>query len=114
MSVGEVLEDIRRMCLEDLETVRECVAECIDRQKRLQDTPSRVDRMIEEYQASLGRAGGDPWVQPSSPLDSWPLGAVVTHEGHLWESEKHLNMSEPGVDGWQKVEEEHDEYEVES
>jgi hypothetical protein len=39
------------------------------------------------------------WVQPTGAQDAWPLGARVTHAGHLWTSLIPANVWEPGVVG---------------
>jgi hypothetical protein len=45
-------------------------------------------------------AGPQPWVQPTGAQDAYPLGAQVTHNGHLWTSTYNDNVWEPGVFGW--------------
>lgn len=57
----------------------------------------RLLLQVDEYQASLGRAGGDPWERPLTVLESYPCGSVVTHGG-LWSSRVKMNMAEPGTD----------------
>lgn len=104
MDLEEIFAAVEDVEDEGLRDLRAHIDQLIEKRRLAAESPGQIDRMIEDYQATLGRAGGDPWVEPTSPLDSWPLGAVVTHGGSLWESEKHLNMSEPGVDGWQEVE----------
>lgn len=39
--------------------------------------------------------GPQPWVQPIGSEDSYPLGAQVTHVGHLWTSDVDANVWEP-------------------
>lgn len=39
------------------------------------------------------------WVQPVGDQDAWPLGAQVTHNGHLWTSLTPYNVWEPGSIG---------------
>jgi len=39
------------------------------------------------------------WVQPVGASDAWPLGAQVTHNGHLWTSLIVDNVWEPGSIG---------------
>lgn len=64
----------------------------------------RLLREVDEYQASLGRQGGDPWEAPLTVLESYPLGAVVDHGG-LYSSNVHMNMSTPGSNtDWVAVE----------
>jgi hypothetical protein len=48
------------------------------------------------------------WVQPLGSHDAWPLGAVVTYNGLLYESQVAANVGMPGSDPslWSLVEEE--------
>lgn len=42
------------------------------------------------------------WVQPQGDHDAYAKGAVVKHNGDIWESEYDANVWEPGVFGWKK------------
>ena len=78
----------------------------LDRRRLERDLPARIDSLIGDYQATQGRADGDPWVQPTSALDAYRQGATVTHNGKVWDSLTPANVWEPGVSGWrEKVEE---------
>jgi hypothetical protein len=48
---------------------------------------------------------GPPWVQPSPDTESgewssYPKGAVVFHDGHLWKSTIDGNVWQPGISAW--------------
>lgn len=40
------------------------------------------------------------WKQPSGVVGSYPVGAVVYHNGQIWQSKLPANVWEPGVVGW--------------
>jgi hypothetical protein len=44
-----------------------------------------------------------PWVQPTGAHDAYELGAKVTHNGQVWESQYAANVWEPGIFGWIEV-----------
>jgi hypothetical protein len=50
--------------------------------------------------AAEGIEEGDPWRQPTGAHDAYPLGAIVSHSGKIWESTVAANVWEPGVSGW--------------
>jgi len=39
----------------------------------------------------------EPWQQPTGAHDTYPIGAIVTHDGHLWENTIDRNGWEPGT-----------------
>ena len=43
---------------------------------------------------------GAAWVQPTSTVDAYLQGDVVTHQGKTWASTVNFNTWEPGVSGW--------------
>lgn len=43
------------------------------------------------------------WIQPTGSGDAYPLGAIVAHNGHTWESLYASNVWEPGVFGWTQL-----------
>lgn len=98
---------------QQLRDLRGHIDQILETRRRTAETPGRMDQLIEEYQATLGRAGGDPWIQPTSALDSYPKGAVHTHpyegEDRLWESLMSANPHEPGVSGWRLLSEKDEE-----
>lgn len=47
-------------------------------------------------------SGVEIWHQPSGAHDAYAKGAVVSHNGALWESTVDGNVWEPGVYGWNK------------
>ena len=45
--------------------------------------------------------GPQPWVAPTGSHDAYPLGAMVTHNGRVWENTgSAANVWAPGVFGW--------------
>jgi hypothetical protein len=44
--------------------------------------------------------GYPAWVQPTGAVDAYPLGFRVAHSGQNWESNTPANVWEPGVFGW--------------
>lgn len=46
-----------------------------------------------------------PWVQPLGAADAYDIGDKVTHNGKLWISIAAANVWEPGVYGWEEIEE---------
>ena len=74
----------------------------LDRRRLERDLPARIDSLIREYQATQGRADGDPWAQPQGAHDAYRIGAVVTHNGKTWESLTPANVWGPGVSGWRE------------
>lgn len=43
------------------------------------------------------------WQQPTGAQDAYALGAQVTHNGHVWQSQYAANVWEPGVFGWTQI-----------
>lgn len=74
-----------------------------ERRKALAEAPAQADALVERYQAALGREGGSEWERPDGLLSTYPLGAVHTHAGHMWESLRSANPDEPGVASWRIV-----------
>lgn len=92
---------------EELHALCDHISQVLEKRRLSAESPERIDRMIEDYQATLGCAGGDPWKPPTSALDTYPRGAVHSHphqgEDRLWESLISANSHEPGVSGWRLV-----------
>lgn len=44
------------------------------------------------------------WVQPTGAHDAYAAGALVTHNGFIWQSDVDGNVWEPGVYGWTQLE----------
>ncbi|MDS2172531.1 hypothetical protein Q7C18_07485 [Nesterenkonia sp. CL21] len=88
---------------EELDALAQKLQAETERRRALRDAPAQVDSLVQKYLAALGRAGGADWQQPSSALDAYPLGAVVTHGDITWESIMACNVWEPGVSGWREV-----------
>lgn len=54
----------------------------------------------------LGKSGTGEWPawsQPVGAVDTYPLGAKVSHNGKKWVSTAANNVWEPGVYGWEEV-----------
>ena len=68
---------------------------------------ARLDQIAAAWHAAHGGVGtpGDPtpWSPPSGAHDVWPKGAVVAHEGKVWESLVSANAHAPGLSGWREV-----------
>ena len=78
----------------------------LDRRRLERDLPARIDSLIGEYQDSNGLGTGEEWKPPTGAHDAYRQGAIVEHNGKLWESLAPANVWEPGVSGWrEKVEE---------
>lgn len=63
------------------------------------DSPSlwvRVDNPAEEW---------PEWIQPLGSTDAYPMGAKVSHNEKHWISNVDGNVWEPGVYGWNEVNE---------
>lgn len=50
-----------------------------------------------------GSPGVAEWVQPTGAHDAYPVGAIVSHKGDVWENVTPNNVWEPGVYGWNKT-----------
>ena len=56
--------------------------------------------LTDVYLTTIGRAPGQPWVQPLGAHDAYAKDAKVTHKGRIWTSTAANNTWEPGVYGW--------------
>lgn len=68
--------------------------------RRLDASPEKIEHAISEYQKATGRGEGEPWEQPTGPLNAYRKGAVVEHEGEEWVSTTPNNVWAPGQSGW--------------
>ena len=68
--------------------------------RKLDASPEKIENAIAEYQQATGRGEGEPWEQPTGPLNAYRKGAVVEHEGEEWVSTTPNNVWEPSVSGW--------------
>ena len=66
----------------------------------------REDEIATGYHAVQGTLNTDDeatapqWVQPVGAHDAWPVGALVSHAGHVWRNTAGVvNVWEPGADG---------------
>lgn len=99
------MDDLSTLTDEELERRQQRDRAEAERRRMLREMPAQVAQLLEQYQAALGRSGGDQWEKPATVMDSYPYGAVVTHGGALHESLVHMNMAEPGkdVEAWSAV-----------
>lgn len=69
----------------------------------LNAAPDQLAALQEATLAAEGIAPGDPWRQPTGAHDAYPLGAVVRHNGLVWQSDVDANVWEPGVSQWTQI-----------
>lgn len=98
------MSDMSDKTEEELESLAQQLQAERERRRALATSPAKVEALVQQYQAALGREGGSEWVEPTSALDAYPLGAVVTHDGKMWDSKQAMNVFEPGVRGWEEIE----------
>lgn len=79
-----------------------------ERRTRVKRQDTELTQIAADNAAEAGRAAGDPWMQPTSVVDSYLEGDVVTYEGKTWVSLIDLNTWAPGVQGWREQVEEGD------
>lgn len=79
----------------------------IDTELQRRDTLATAEKQSTElntaYLAASGVAQGDPWRQPTSAVDAYPLDWTVEHDGKTWVSLVAANVFEPGVSSWREV-----------
>lgn len=75
----------------------------IDRRRTAEEAPSKIDDIAREALGAKGFEDGAPWSDftPTSAVDAFYLGAIVTHEGQEWVNTLPGNVWEPGVAGWE-------------
>lgn len=95
--------DLTALSDEELEAIRQDVGAEMERRRVIAQAPIRMEEITQEYSKAVGREHGDAWVQPSSAVDAYPVGWVVTHEGKRWENLTPANAWEPGVSGWREL-----------
>src|SRR5690625_1615937 len=78
----------------------------IERRETIASAPERMDRIARDYLGASGTSEGEAWVQPTSAVDAYPQGWIVTHNGKTWEALTPACVWEPGVSGWREVTEE--------
>lgn len=77
-----------------------------ERRVRMTQQDNDLAQIVSDNAAEAGRTDGDPWVQPTSVVDSYLEGAVVTHDGKTWVSTVNFNTWVPGENGWREQVEE--------
>ena len=75
----------------------------VQRRETIAAAPARAADLAAQYAQAIGRHDGDAWQQPVGAHDALPLGAIVTHDGKLWESLIPANVWQPGVTGWREI-----------
>lgn len=88
---------------QELERTRLAIVAEQERRRTLATAAQQADKLNADYLAAAGIEPGDPWVQPTSAVDAYPLGWTVTHGGKTWVSLTPANVWEPGVSGWREV-----------
>lgn len=79
--------------------IRDAYAE-ESRRRTIATAAADTERIAAAYAVAIGRETGGAWVQPTGAHDAYALGAVVTHDGHLWVSDIPANVWAPGTHGW--------------
>lgn len=72
-----------------------------------ENAPSLYARVLIQTDEEGNQTSIDPWEQPDS-TNTYGLGALVSHNGYIWESKHPHNSWEPGVVGediWMRVRE---------
>lgn len=95
--------DVHALSDDELESLRRAVLSEKAKRKEIGTSPEKIEAAIAEYQAASGKGQGEPWEAPVSALDSYPKGAVVTHDGETWRSLHHANPHRPGEALWRLV-----------
>lgn len=98
--------DLTEYTDEQLNELEQAIAEERDRRYIMANMPEQIEQMIGAYQDANGLGQGEEWKAPTGAHDAYRQGAIVEHNGKLWESLTPANVWEPGVSGWrEKVEE---------
>jgi hypothetical protein len=67
--------------------------------------PAELVKLNREVLNAEGAKPDDAWRQPTGAHDAYPLGWVVTHNGSRWVSTLSTSVWEPGVTGWDLLDE---------
>ena len=98
--------DLTKYTDEHLNELEQALAEEQDRRRLAADLPTQIETLVDTYQTAVGLGQGEAWKAPTGAHDAYRQGAIVEHNGKLWESLTPANVWEPGVSGWrEKVEE---------
>lgn len=90
---------------EELGQVFRSVVDEQERRRVLQEAKESIIDLNRRYLDAAGVQPGQPWRQPTGAHDAYPLDWEAPHQGKRWRSTQPNNMQEPGVAGWQEVEE---------
>ena len=102
MSGLTVKNDLGSLSDDELNELRQAVGVEIERRVIIANARDQADRIAKEYSEAVGRVDGAEWAQPTGAHDAYPLGAIVTHGGRVWENVTPANVWEPGVSGWRE------------
>lgn len=90
---------------DDLDRLRSAVLTEQERRYRLATAERRAEELAAQYHADkevelppLPEGKHRDWVQPRGAHDAYPRGAVVAHEGRVWENVTPANVWTPGTD----------------
>ena len=98
--------DLKALTDDELALHAQAVQVELDRRRLERVLPEQIEQMIASYQDANGLGTGEEWKAPTGAHDAYRQGAIVEHNGKLWESLTPANVWEPGVSGWrEKVEE---------
>ena len=91
--------DLTEYTDEQLNELEQAIAEERDRRYIMANMPDQIEQMIASYQDANGLGTGEEWKAPTGAHDAYRQGAIVEHNGKLWESLTPANVGEPGVSG---------------
>lgn len=97
-------EELKGLGDEDIEELNGLIYQEQMRRQKLASAPVEMDRIAKEYQEANGtlKTSEGAWEQPTSAVDSYAKGDVVTHDGKTWTNLINVNVWEPGVSGWRE------------
>lgn len=90
------------MTPEELEDLKAQVA---DEETRIWSetyAPGEVDGTVSMWHHVHGFRDGDPWTEPQTAVEDYPVGAIVTHNGGTWLNLRSCNSTEPPGRGWRR------------
>ena len=94
--------DLATLTDDELDALRRQVLTEQERRRILAAAPQQAEQIARQWADASGRHEGDEWRQPVGAFDAYPQGAVVAHNGKMWESTTPANVWEPGVSGWRE------------
>ncbi|MGZ1491325.1 hypothetical protein [Brevibacterium sediminis] len=95
--------DIRDADTAELRRLKTMIDGELDRRQTLATAEKQATELNTAYLAASGVAQGDPWRQPTSAVDAYPLDWTVEHDGKSWVSLVAANVWMPGESGWREV-----------